>query len=460
MAIKKITMKQKQADGSYVEQYPKTTVEQIDGGLFGALIRVKSEKGATITITNGTVTYTPQENNGVWEQKVQEYGEWTINGAKGDKTASETVEVISASLYEVNLVFQHIWGVTWDGSSSTKWTRTDDAVNYSDPVPYVAGATTYGSPFDEFEPWAGMVRVTDADVGEMVAIPKFYYQLTTTSVKISTVKLDGYYTSPAHMDRKDGKGERDIVYVGRYKCASDYKSKSGEKPLAGIYSSFATSINDLKGTAWGCDYATRMTIRLLYLVEFADWNSQAKIGYGCSANGSIMEMGYTDSMPYHTGTTASSRTTYGGTQYRNIEGLWDNLYEWEYGFAHRYVYTEDKERYYSFLLGITPSRSGSYWTPKVYQENTGAPSIGSGWQPRMAVQNEFMFPFTSSSGSASSSTYVCDYYYCYGVANSGAMCCGGKYTKTLNSGLFYEAMTFSSGSVTTSEPTARPLILP
>ncbi len=40
-------------------------------------------------------------------------------------------------------------------------------------------------------------------------------------------------------------------------------------------------------------------------------------------------MGYTDSMPYHTGTTLASRDSYGiGTQYRYIEGLWDNVYDW------------------------------------------------------------------------------------------------------------------------------------
>ena len=40
-------------------------------------------------------------------------------------------------------------------------------------------------------------------------------------------------------------------------------------------------------------------------------------------------MGYTDNMTYHTGTTQSSRTSYGlGEQYRHIEGLWDNVYDW------------------------------------------------------------------------------------------------------------------------------------
>lgn len=66
---------------------------------------------------------------------------------------------------------------------------------------------------------------------------------------------------------------------------------------------------------------------MLYLVEFANWNSQAMIGYGCSPSQAIFNMGYTDSMPYHTGTDRTSRSTYGCTQYRYIEGLWDNVFD-------------------------------------------------------------------------------------------------------------------------------------
>lgn len=36
----------------------------------------------------------------------------------------------------------------------------------------------------------------------------------------------------------------------------------------------------------------------------------------------------TNAGTYHTGTTAANRTTYGYTQYRYIEGLWDNVYDW------------------------------------------------------------------------------------------------------------------------------------
>ena len=66
---------------------------------------------------------------------------------------------------------------------------------------------------------------------------------------------------------------------------------------------------------------------MLFLVEFADWNGE-RIGRGCSASGSKENNGKTDAMQYHTGTTAANRDTYGYTQYRNIEGWWDNVYDW------------------------------------------------------------------------------------------------------------------------------------
>ncbi len=253
-------------------------------------------------------------------------------------TISYTENGITATVNQ-SIHVLHIYGVTWNDASITKWTRTDGAAMFTDPVPYVAGATNYSSPFDNIMPWSGMVKEERAG-GTMVKIPKFWYQLyqntegdpsSGMTIRISDEPLEGFSVSPAHMDRGDGKGERDAVYIGRYHCAaSDYKSRTGEKPKDNLVRSTArTKIHNLGTNIWQTDFAMRFTIWLLYLVEFADWGSQEKIGYGCGNGTSAENMGYTDTMPYHTGTTKSSRDTYGlGTQYRNIEGLWDNIYDW------------------------------------------------------------------------------------------------------------------------------------
>lgn len=74
---------------------------------------------------------------------------------------------------------------------------------------------------------------------------------------------------------------------------------------------------------------------MLYLVEYADWDSQAKIGHGGSNSG-IVNNGASDNMTYHTGTMQADRTTKGtGCQYRHIEDWWGNVYDWVDGIVFR-----------------------------------------------------------------------------------------------------------------------------
>jgi hypothetical protein len=272
------------------------------------------------------------------------------------------------------------YGVTWDGTNTTRWRRTGLAAGFSNPVPYVAGATEYSSPFDNIMPWSGMV-VSERAGGTMVAIPKFWYKLEQIendgiSIKISNSPSRGFVTSPAHMDRGDGAGERDVVYIGRYKCASDYKSKTGVMPGdAAKRSDARTGIHTLGRNIWQSDFAMWFTIWLLYLVEFANWDFCGKIGYGGGDGSNFDNMGYTDSMPYHTGTTQSSRSTCElGTQYRNIEGLWENCREWLDG-----CYCDDDSKNINIILN-----------PSNFSDSSGGVPIGvpkSGTPSKFGVRN-------------------------------------------------------------------------
>ena len=238
----------------------------------------------------------------------------------------------------------HTYGITWEcGSSSPVCTRIGDSAAFEAPVPAI-GTGSGASPFDTLMPWAGMVRSTDANAGEVVAIPKYWYRINkdgnTLSIEIADGAKDGFSVSPAHMDRGDGKGERDVVYVGRYHCGTGDStgatvgSVSGKVPqVNGTRAQFRQAIHALGDNVWQMDYATYWTIAMLYLVEFANWDSQAMIGYGCGNGGAAVASGYTDSMTYHTGTNLSDRASYGnGVQYRWIEGLWDNVSDWIDGY--------------------------------------------------------------------------------------------------------------------------------
>ena len=397
-----------------------TTVEYTEGDsldLSGLVVTATFSDGSTEDVTSqcifspaaGTVLATTDTSIGI---------SYTYKGVT--RSTSQIIVVESAVM---------IYGVEWDGTSTTAWSRTDAAELFTNPVPYVSGASSYGSPFDNIFPWSDMQIVDDATAGKLVKIPKYYYKWTKSGTKmklqISEAPFNGSHVSPAHADRGDGKGERDVVYVGRYHCNSSYKSVSGQAPVGRLLRDIArTNIHNLGSSYWQYDFAMYWTICMLYLVEFADWNSQAKIGYGCSTSSDYMSMGYTDSMPYHTGTTASARTSYGGTQYRYIEGLWDNVFDW--------------------CDGIYFSGANVYCikNPSSFSDSSGGTLVGTrptslnyikSWNVPTASGFEYaLYPATVG---GSDSTYTPD--YCYYNSRDVALYVGGNFSQDQDYGLFH-----------------------
>lgn len=393
---------------------------------FAATITVTCPAGSSVTCANGDTTLTQTAASGTAVFTVGNAGTWTVTATlDGESASGEVVISADGESKSITLQYVHIYGVLWDGTSTTALSRTDDAAGFSDPVPAVSGGSG-NSPFDTLLPWSGMVRSTDPQAGELVAIPKYWYKWTksgsTIKLQIADGPAEGFLVSPAHCDRGDGQGERDVVYVGRYHCASGYKSQTGVTPLANITRSTARSgIHGLGSTIWQWDWAMNWTIKMLYLVEFADWNSQAKIGYGCGNNSSAQVMGYTDSMQCHTGTSQASRTTYGlGTQYRHIEGLWDNVYDW--------------------VDGCFYNSSGLHiiLNPNNFSDSNGGTIIGtptSGYPSALDIKTGLnnQWPLPTAAG-GSDSTYVPDYWN-FG-ASSPCLYVGGNYSQGLNHGLF------------------------
>lgn len=350
-------------------------------------------------------------------------GTFTLTATFDGHTATTSYTVKDSSIY----------GVYWDGSSSPAWTRTDDSASFADPQPYYSGMSgTPSSPFDNLMPWSGMEIVNDADLGSLVSIPKFWYKWTRSG---SSMKLQisdgeqtetGWHVSPAHADRGDGSGERDVVYVGRYHCAdSTYKSTSGVKPqVSQTRANFRTVISALHAKAWQWDFSMWWTINMLYLVEFANWNSQAKIGGGCSettaTSSAVYNMGSTDSMPYHTGTTSSSigAKVYGANQYRHIESLWGNCIDWCDG-----IYFDAANVY-------------AINNPANFSDTTGGTNVGTrptatgyitAWNNPTASGYEYALYLSASDNGLDGSTYICD--GCYYGANSVVLGVGGNYSQ-------------------------------
>lgn len=390
--------------------------------------------GETVTLTydtSSTKTATIA-NDGTATIVLYGYtGAATVSATDGVDTAEANLTIGSADTYNVELGFAQIYGATWAGGSSTAWTRTDAAAGFTDPVPQMKSGSNWtvgSSPFDTISPWKDMEIVDDATGGKLVKIPKYYYKWTKTgtsmTLQVSMKNFDGAHVSPAHADRGDGTGERDVVYVGRYHCASDYKSKTGVACKASATrSAFRSSIHNLGAEYWQYDFAMYWTIMMLYLVEFADWNSQKVIGYGCSDSGSVQNTGFTDAMPYHTGTTTTSRTTYGHTQYRHIEDLWGNVLDWCDGirFSSSDVYIINKPADFSDSAGGT----------KVGTRPTSSNWI-SAWNVPTASGLEWaLYPSAVSGGEQ---TYVGD--YCYYNSSGVVLGVGGGYDQNQNRGAF------------------------
>ena len=249
-------------------------------------------------------------------------------------------------------------------------------------------------------PWAGMVRENRAG-GIEVKEPKYWFKWTKTGKKlklqIADGPVDGFSVDPVNRDRGDGKGELDCSYIGRYHCASDYKSTTGIMPQVAITRSTArTGIHNLGADFWQMDFAQFWYVNMLFLVEFADWNGE-RIGRGCSSNGSRMNNGQTDAMGYHTGTTAASHDSYGFTQYRNIEGWWDNVFDWVDGCY-----------YNSQGLNVISN-------PNKFSDSTNGTRVG---RPTTGYPSDFTIPTASglewalfpSEANGSQTTYVPNYW--------------------------------------------------
>ena len=378
------------------------------GSSSGATVTITTETedfyGKVVTLTDGADTMTARfSNSGVAVfNGVDMEGMLTASVAGGGATVETTVAV--QTHYNIPLdAEQEIYGVLWDGSSSSAFARTDLATDFPDAVVY-KGSGNYNSPFDNIYPWSEMVKEEDADCGTMVKIPKFYYKLNkmgdSLKLQIAPRKYSGFRTCPACADRGDGHGERDYILVSRYFCSQDtYKSQTGTR-VAGSenMSTLRTHIHDLGSNVYMFDYAALITIQMLYLVEFANWDVQSQIGWGCAGWNSDVNGG-TDKHPYCTSSSGTAGRTW--VQYRNIENLWSQALWFVDGIRYVgkkvYVYLNPSE--YDDL------NKGTYVGDKVTTDG-----YIKSFEPATISGYEWVLIPTDSTADETTS-YVCDYIW-------------------------------------------------
>lgn len=396
----------------------------------------KSGKFTVSRKGDGTITATSSDTKIATIGTInQTTGEVTVNSV-GDTTGTATIKVKVAESANylapadkdvpVKAQFVTIYGVEWDWTSSgpTKGTRTDAAAGFSDPNPAVNNGNG-SSPFDNLMPWAGMVKETRTG-GVMVKEPKYWYKWTKTGKKlklqIADGPVEGFHVDPVNMDRGDGLGELNFSYIARYHCASGtYKSETNKAQQVSITRSAArTSIHNLGANIWQMDFAQMWYVGMLFLVEFADWNGE-RIGRGCSASGSKENNGKTDAMQYHTGTTAANRDTYGYTQYRNIEGWWDNVYDWMDGC------------YYN-SNGLNVIKNPNQFSDSANGTLVGKPVAGYPSDFTIPTQSGLEWALFPSAAAGSTTNYVPVYWSFNG--SYPCLCHGGSYSQGQNHGPF------------------------
>lgn len=280
--------------------------------------------------------------------KLPRAGRWDIKATLDDDWLEKSINVELGKDYDVPMGYLTIEGVCWNyGNSSTACTRLTSAndpnnlVNIditTDPSPAVGGDSG-SSPFDSYMPWRRMEEYnvvsgkigpkfgedgfTRSDADVVVFIPEFYYKI----IDDAAGKKRYFYIAnkeKSGFEKHPGSGR----YVGRYNTDSNSTSCTGKAPLVSITRATARNNAKNKGNGWALyDYASWCAIGLLYIVEYADWDSQSKIGKGNTNSGSLISSGGTDSMTYHTG-RASGADGVTAVQYRHIENPWGNTHEW------------------------------------------------------------------------------------------------------------------------------------
>ena len=383
---------------------------------FQSTITVTVDSGSTVTATLGSTVLT-RTSTGTAVFTVGKAGTWAIKATLGDQTAEGTVSVTaSGQSKSLTLSYANVFGVVWDTSnSSTALTRLTPSTDpyglvtrsvTTEPVPAV-GTGSGSSPFDSYAPWSGMkecnlnnagaVTAWKGDSGfsrsnnfTMVFIPEFYVAAKRNGTKQYFYVSDKPKTG---MTKHPGSGK----YVGRYVFTQGgFDSFSGMAPYTSITRSAARTGAKKNGNKFHLyDFATYCAIIFLYIVEFADWNCQSKIGPGRTEQSEKSNNGRTDKMVYHTGKESTGNTP--SVQYRWIENLWGNVFQWVDGFN-----ANGTTAYYC----TDPSKYAD-------DTSTGYTNIGtlpgSGWIKDLTVtDNGLLIPKTSG---GSETTYVPDYVY-------------------------------------------------
>lgn len=208
-----------------------------------------------------------------------------------------------------NVVKIKQYGVRWEGTASTLCNRLGNAIGLVANA-HKGSTESVDNDFDNIYPWSDIKTCNiDADgnvlayLGEpsfardgtngdvMVEIPKFYYKRVKTGIVeeiwICGTKLPGYELHPLFIDngKEVSKVFHSVYNASSFTDETDNKVKlqsiTGVQPrVRTTRANFRTYARN-KGAIWGIeDLSCTSALQMLYLVEYANTNSQAALGEG------------------------------------------------------------------------------------------------------------------------------------------------------------------------------------
>ncbi len=304
----------------------------------------REEIQTNIDLTGDTLTYKgskPESGTLIIGEKgrmsiIAKYGKYCIE-KKFEDNSPKVVERDPCTM-EDEVEQAKIYGIKrLLTTESSAWERTDDAVGLVANAQI--GTTSVQNDFDRIYPWSDIKSYNyntdtktitawygdekfkfDGSNGEVLTyIPEFYYRRYQDGeneyISISKEYQEGYSKSEAFS-------------IGRYTMSgseNDVHSRSGYTPFTNkTISDYRIYATNLGSEFSQLDYHY-FILQLLYLVEYADYNSQAKLGAGytnASHTGPIASGGC-DILGMHSGSVDGTDNS--SVIYRGIEDIFGNI---------------------------------------------------------------------------------------------------------------------------------------
>lgn len=337
----------------------------------------------------------------------------------------------------------HIYGIKrYMDSSSSQWARTDDATEL------IANATKDGgivqNDFDNISPWKNIITYnyniltesivayygddnftftpTEDNIVVLTQIPTFWYKREQ--------KDDGYEYIQIADYAANGFDEFMGCSIGRYTLSG---SNSNPTIKSGVNSLVDISISNSRNTAESMginfhllDWKTWGALQILYLVEYANYNSQEMLGKGITSGSKQVTLGGCDSLGMKSGCINNDGNH--SVAYRGIENPFGNINQWLDGINFKGI---------QGYISNNPSKYESNVFSENYQQLSYACNCET-YASKIGYDSNYpLAMFAIDDTNASNNSYITDFQY-YKSGNDNLVACIGAFWNNKNdAGFFY-----------------------